>query len=427
MGGVPSLYMSIIQELAGQGVLVLAVEHADGSGAFTDAPSGPLPYQPLTKEERKDTQRQFERRNGQLQRRVAEVRLALDHVVEWVQRPASRGPSSGDIHRVLFNRVDLRRIAVAGHSFGGATALSAASHDPRFAAVVALDPWMFPLDVSSVCTDALRGVPVLTMFGDGFTKWKANAESAQALLLRSDKAAFSNANPELVKKHGESSASETADTGAGASAASTPKKDDGRSHRHTRIITLHGAQHQSFNDLPFFAEVRMAAGECVAVFVSDVHAWSPHPLLAVCVFQRVMRLMKEVGSLPQEKATRVITTSTLAFLHTVLRDIDSKRYFLGPQVGGPVPFLSFPFLSSPSLPVLCIYVKPFHAHAADVDVAARPGGWPHGRALHTVASRRTAASKIKPSPPFIRTPPAAPCTRRTAKTPLHFLFGTPAA
>jgi dienelactone hydrolase len=42
-------------------------------------------------------------------------------------------------------KLDLSQIFMMGHSFGGSTALLAASKDDRLRGCIALDPWMFPV------------------------------------------------------------------------------------------------------------------------------------------------------------------------------------------------------------------------------------------------------------------------------------------
>jgi cephalosporin-C deacetylase-like acetyl esterase len=41
-------------------------------------------------------------------------------------------------------RLDLSKLVVSGHSFGGMSALGATCEDNRIKGVVALDPWFFP-------------------------------------------------------------------------------------------------------------------------------------------------------------------------------------------------------------------------------------------------------------------------------------------
>ena len=45
----------------------------------------------------------------------------------------------------FLGKLDLSQLFVMGHSFGGSTALLAASNDDRLIGCIALDPWMFPV------------------------------------------------------------------------------------------------------------------------------------------------------------------------------------------------------------------------------------------------------------------------------------------
>jgi dienelactone hydrolase len=45
----------------------------------------------------------------------------------------------------IAGKLDLSQIFMMGHSFGGSTALLAASKDDRLRGCIALDPWMFPV------------------------------------------------------------------------------------------------------------------------------------------------------------------------------------------------------------------------------------------------------------------------------------------
>lgn len=62
--------------------------------------------------------------------RLANLRSTLDYLIAQSNQAGSP----------LLNRVDIGRLATAGHSLGGSTALAAAAHDSRVKVAVALDP-----------------------------------------------------------------------------------------------------------------------------------------------------------------------------------------------------------------------------------------------------------------------------------------------
>lgn len=53
---------------------------------------------------------------------------------------------------MVAGRLDVKAVALAGHSYGGATVTALCSQEPAFKCTVALDPWW------SVPTAALQGI-----------------------------------------------------------------------------------------------------------------------------------------------------------------------------------------------------------------------------------------------------------------------------
>ncbi|XP_068028928.1 platelet-activating factor acetylhydrolase 2, cytoplasmic isoform X3 [Anomalospiza imberbis] len=110
LGAFRTLYSSICAELASWGFVVAALEHRDHSAAttyFCTAEAGREEWIPFQRVPR--GQKEFYFRNKQ-------------------------------------DNLDLTKVAVMGHSFGGVTAVLALVKEPSFGCAVALDAWMFPLE-----------------------------------------------------------------------------------------------------------------------------------------------------------------------------------------------------------------------------------------------------------------------------------------
>ncbi|XP_053820563.1 platelet-activating factor acetylhydrolase 2, cytoplasmic isoform X4 [Vidua chalybeata] len=110
LGAFRTLYSSICTELASWGFVVAALEHRDHSAAttyFCSAEAGTEEWIPFRRVPQ--GQKEFYFRNKQ-------------------------------------DNLDLTKVAVMGHSFGGVTAVLALVKEPSFGCAVALDAWMFPLE-----------------------------------------------------------------------------------------------------------------------------------------------------------------------------------------------------------------------------------------------------------------------------------------
>lgn len=167
LGAFRTLYSAICAELASQGFIVASVEHRDLSASATyyfremtesEAPnqnlsktsgSGPdnlmrewLYYRALQQGES-----EFPLRNKQVKQRADECIQALDKLIDINSGTPMQNVLQTEFDwKNLQNSMDLCRIAVMGHSFGGATVIETLCKEVKFKCGIALDAWMFPLD-----------------------------------------------------------------------------------------------------------------------------------------------------------------------------------------------------------------------------------------------------------------------------------------
>ncbi|XP_047430396.1 platelet-activating factor acetylhydrolase [Mugil cephalus] len=167
LGAFRTLYSAICAELASQGFIVASVEHRDESASatyyFHEKPESEMANEnlPKTSATTQDNlvtewmyyralqhgESEFPLRNKQVKQRADECILALDRLTDINSGIAVRNVLQTRFDwTTLENSMDLCRIAVVGHSFGGATAIEALCKEVKFKCAVALDAWMFPLD-----------------------------------------------------------------------------------------------------------------------------------------------------------------------------------------------------------------------------------------------------------------------------------------
>ena len=116
------LYTGLVEDLAGRGFVVIAIDHPQDANVVT-FPDGHTVVRGNVPEDQATI-------NKALATRVADVRFLLDQL-EARPAIAPAGPSRKDL--------DLTRIGMFGHSLGGATAANAMLTDPRIAAGADLD------------------------------------------------------------------------------------------------------------------------------------------------------------------------------------------------------------------------------------------------------------------------------------------------
>lgn len=171
-------YSALCCDIASHGYIVVAPEHLDGSAnmaSYADQNGkrkwlqnsfASIPVDQITMRDR----------TKQLRQRVLEVRKVLD-VLESLDRGlltqnanTINGKAALDVS-MLQARLDLHFVAVAGHSFGGATAVVAAGVDKRLKCCVGMDVWWEPIDKMEY--ERLAGkIPVLLLNTENFD-WKA--------------------------------------------------------------------------------------------------------------------------------------------------------------------------------------------------------------------------------------------------------------
>lgn len=309
---------------AGDGALVVAVEHADGSAFATqvtgaDGQPVTIPYKSFDNVTAAASAGGFtdERafRAAQVDQRVAELTAAVAGVAAWAAGEEVVEPLGGGGGVDLAGRVDAGRVAVVGHSFGGATAFTYC-HAARKAAAAAagrgddgglaapmvhscvmLDAWMYAVP-DRLLQD---GVAVPTLFITAGRSSMPLSIAAQRTLLGVDAA--------RVKR--------SSGGGGGDAARSPPSTKDGGPA--VAWVELVGAMHNNQSDfplvLPRFAAVRagMSAPDIDAAEVAGVNSaltasWVTGAWGEGGVRGAAAKVSTAVASLPDPAAVREVSS-----------------------------------------------------------------------------------------------------------------------
>jgi predicted dienelactone hydrolase len=134
-GGFRSQNTFEVEELASQGYIVVGIDHPYSSSrvVFPDGRvAHSLPWIDTSSQEAyEESNRKVEL---MVQDHVADARFVLDEMERW-NRPGSA--------EALAGRMDLAKVGMFGHSFGGSLAASLCVDDPRVAAGINMDGWLF--------------------------------------------------------------------------------------------------------------------------------------------------------------------------------------------------------------------------------------------------------------------------------------------
>uniref|UniRef100_A0A4W2H6Q8 1-alkyl-2-acetylglycerophosphocholine esterase n=1 Tax=Bos indicus x Bos taurus TaxID=30522 RepID=A0A4W2H6Q8_BOBOX len=151
LGAFRTIYSAIGIDLASHGFIVAAVEHRDGSACstyyFKDQSAVEIGNKSwLYLRTLKRGEEEFPLRNEQLRQRAKECSQALSLILDIDHgRPVTNVLDLEFDVEQLKDSIDRDKIAIIGHSFGGATVIQTLSEDQRFRCGIALDAWMFPV------------------------------------------------------------------------------------------------------------------------------------------------------------------------------------------------------------------------------------------------------------------------------------------
>eukprot|EP00070_Physeter_catodon_P027897 XP_028334791.1 platelet-activating factor acetylhydrolase isoform X6 [Physeter catodon] len=151
LGAFRTIYSAVGNDLASHGFIVAAIEHRDGSASatyyFKDQSAAEIGNKTwLYLRTLKRGEEEFPLRNEQVLQRAKECSQALSLILD-----IDRGRPEKNLLDLEFDveqmkdSIDRDKIAVIGHSFGGATVIQSLSEDQRFRCGIALDAWMFPV------------------------------------------------------------------------------------------------------------------------------------------------------------------------------------------------------------------------------------------------------------------------------------------
>ena len=130
--GMRHIHTSLAEKLSNNGYLVIALDHSYDAN-LTIFPDGSVADYRSDITGFPDS---VSIRKKQLQTRAADVQFVINQLIKI---------QSGKIKHQLNGYLDLNRIGVAGHSYGGGTSIMVSYLDPRVKATLVLDSWMNPL------------------------------------------------------------------------------------------------------------------------------------------------------------------------------------------------------------------------------------------------------------------------------------------
>ena len=142
------LHQTLFEHLSSQGYIVLAFDHSYDCN-LTIFPDGRIADYRSEITGHPDS---INIRNQQINTRTKDIIFVLNQITKI---------HHGELKSKLNGKVDLKKIAVGGHSYGGATAIHSAKADERIKACFVLDGWINPVPKPTIISGLQK--PILSM------------------------------------------------------------------------------------------------------------------------------------------------------------------------------------------------------------------------------------------------------------------------
>ena len=155
LGGMRMQNTIQMEALASEGYIALAIDHAYDANITLFDDGGEADYRSGAEGEL-NAHEFWALRIPQINTRTEDVSFILNHIGNLQEEKGS-----------FWQSIDLDRIGIMGHSFGGATSIVASSRDKRLDACINLDGWMVPVE-SSIIQSGMK-IPFLYI---GRPKWE---------------------------------------------------------------------------------------------------------------------------------------------------------------------------------------------------------------------------------------------------------------
>ena len=128
------MYQTYAMELASYGFMVFVLDHHDGSCCYTENATG---YQTWTFDNKAPHMESADLSN--------KVNIRRDEVITLIDCISKPDFLQNGLLFSSEAKLDLDKLVMSGHSFGGSTSINVANSDPRIKCMFTQDAWLRPL------------------------------------------------------------------------------------------------------------------------------------------------------------------------------------------------------------------------------------------------------------------------------------------